>query len=144
MTGIRVTAVVVTAIRNDLKHWMIINIGSTIILWWSVFQWVGGHRERDLLQGSNNIMKQCAQCSLVFKWAITNFARCADLVPLGPRSCRKQTYSTIDTLNQPQIGLMKSRFVITTKSKQIMHFLSFTKQNKKISLSCYCISFTKK
>ena len=37
MTAIGVTAVVVTAVRNDHKLWTISNIGSTIILWWSLF-----------------------------------------------------------------------------------------------------------
>ena len=37
MTAIGAPAVVVTAVRNDLKLWTIINIGSTIILWWSLF-----------------------------------------------------------------------------------------------------------
>ena len=37
MTAIGVTAVDVTAVRNDLKLWTIITIGSTIILWWSLF-----------------------------------------------------------------------------------------------------------
>ena len=42
MTAFGATAVVVTAVRNDLKLWTIINIGSTIILWWSLFehQWI--------------------------------------------------------------------------------------------------------
>ena len=39
MTAIGATAVVLTAVRNDLKLWTIINIGSTIILWWSLFQY---------------------------------------------------------------------------------------------------------
>ena len=42
MTSIGATAIGVTAaaaaaaaaVRNDLKLWMIINIGSTYILWW--------------------------------------------------------------------------------------------------------------
>ena len=38
MTTIGATAVGVTAIRNNLKFWTIINIGSPIILWWSLFQ----------------------------------------------------------------------------------------------------------
>ena len=37
MTAIGATAVGVTAVRNDLKLWTIINVGSTIILWWSLF-----------------------------------------------------------------------------------------------------------
>ena len=37
MTAIGATAVVVTAVRNDHKLWTISNIGSTIILWWSLF-----------------------------------------------------------------------------------------------------------
>ena len=45
MTAIGATAVGVTAVRNDLKLKTIINIGSTIILWWSLFlhqpQWEG-------------------------------------------------------------------------------------------------------
>ena len=36
MTAIGATAIVVRAVRNDLKLWTIINIGSTIILWWSL------------------------------------------------------------------------------------------------------------
>ena len=36
MTAVGVTAVGVTTVRNDLKLWKIINIGSTIILWWSL------------------------------------------------------------------------------------------------------------
>ena len=36
MTAIGETAVGVTEVRNDLKLWTIINIGSTIILWWSL------------------------------------------------------------------------------------------------------------
>ena len=43
MTAIGATAVVVTAVRNDLKLWTIINIGSTIILWWSLFQLITSH-----------------------------------------------------------------------------------------------------
>ena len=38
MTAIGATAVGVTAVRYDLKLWTIINIGSTIILWWSLFR----------------------------------------------------------------------------------------------------------
>ena len=37
MTAIGATAVGVTAVRNYLKLWTIINIGSTIIHWWSLF-----------------------------------------------------------------------------------------------------------
>ena len=37
MTAIGATAVVVTAVKNDLKLLTIINIGSTIILWWSLY-----------------------------------------------------------------------------------------------------------
>ena len=36
-TLIGATAVGVTAAKNDLQLWTIINIGSTIILWWSLF-----------------------------------------------------------------------------------------------------------
>ena len=36
MNAIGATAVGVTAVRNDLKLWTIINIESTIILWWSL------------------------------------------------------------------------------------------------------------
>ena len=36
MTAIGATSVGVTAVRNDLKLLTIINIGSTIILWWSL------------------------------------------------------------------------------------------------------------
>ena len=39
MTSVGATAVVVTAVGNDLKLWTNINIGSTIILWWSLFLW---------------------------------------------------------------------------------------------------------
>ena len=37
MTAVGATAVVVTAVRNNLKSKTIDNIGSTIILWWSLF-----------------------------------------------------------------------------------------------------------
>ena len=36
-TAVGITAVGVTAVRNDHKLWTIINIGSTINLWWSLF-----------------------------------------------------------------------------------------------------------
>ena len=36
MNSVGATSVVVTAVGNDLKFWTIINIGLTIILWWSL------------------------------------------------------------------------------------------------------------
>ena len=39
MTAVGSTAVGVPAFRNDLKFWRIINIGSTIILWWFLFNY---------------------------------------------------------------------------------------------------------
>ena len=41
MTAIGATAVVVTVVRNDLKLWKIINIGSNIILYWSLLHLKG-------------------------------------------------------------------------------------------------------
>jgi hypothetical protein len=35
-TAVGSTAVGVTAVRNNLKFWTIINIKSTIIIWWSL------------------------------------------------------------------------------------------------------------
>ena len=45
MTAIVARAVGVTAVRYDLKLWTIINIGSIIILWWSL----SSYKERQTL-----------------------------------------------------------------------------------------------
>ena len=40
-TAFRISVVGSTAARNNLEFWNIINIGSTIILWWSVLHKLG-------------------------------------------------------------------------------------------------------
>ena len=55
MTAIGATAVGVTAVRNDLKLWTIINIRSTIILWWSLFN----HIWSLLMISLKNTVKDC-------------------------------------------------------------------------------------
>ena len=80
MNAIGATAVVVTAVGNDLKLWMIINFWSTIILWWSLFYLKGHEKTRRNKQTKINSVQFCE--SLRTKW--TGFI-CRRMKPVRQR-----------------------------------------------------------
>ena len=80
MTAIGATAVVVTAVGNDLKLWMIINFWSTIILWWSLFYLKGHEKTRRNKQTKKKSVQFCE--SLSTKW--TGFI-CRRMKPVRQR-----------------------------------------------------------
>ena len=63
MTAIGATEVGVTAVRNDLKLWIIIIIGSTIVLWWSLF--LNTIQKQLLMKEHNESLGWCCLLSVV-------------------------------------------------------------------------------